>query len=240
MSQFQAILAQLSINTVPLHKIVPHEGVAGKLISFDSERFRTRNIHERHAKSEDLPVLTGNLAVDPHIYTQLGSFRIVMFIDPRWITTSTAFGRFRSSSGQSFAGFGRITKVDYENDLLSVTPLAIGIPQSLSDLLDDPKEATTTINEQGLLNSLVDLKRARMHDVHFASSPSYCDLCGKDLSEEKYMIDGAVKDSGGVWACMCAACFLRRGVRIAWGFGQLYLRDETGWLEVAGFPPEES
>lgn len=59
------------------------------------------------------------------------------------------------------------------------------------------------------------------------------------MVNEKYMIDGAVKDLGG-WAGMCGACFLERGRKIAWGHGQLYLQQERGWLEVAGFPPEES
>ena len=59
------------------------------------------------------------------------------------------------------------------------------------------------------------------------------------MAKEKYMIDGAVKDLGG-WACMCAACFQDRGRKIAWGHGQLYLQEKNRWLEVAGFPPEES
>jgi hypothetical protein len=95
------------------------------------------------------------------------------------------------------------------------------------------------VDTSSSLDALVDLPRAQKDQVHFQPPPEHCDLCRKILAKEKYMIDGAVNDLNG-WACMCAACFLERGRKIGWGHGQLYLRDEKGWLEVAGFPPEDT
>ena len=58
----------------------------------------------------------------------------MLTIDPRWITTMTAFVLFKRSGGQSrFAGLARITKVDYENNLMLGTPLAVGIPRGPLD-----------------------------------------------------------------------------------------------------------
>lgn len=242
MAAFQVVLAHLSIEAVQIQSIGLHEGFIGAPIAFDRQRFRTKNVPLNVGSNvADLPKFTGNLATDPHIYAQLGQFRVALFIDPRWITTSTAFTLFRPSSGQStFSGLGRVTGVDYEAGILTVTPWVIGLPKSLLDEVFDKGEAKQTAKsaDQSSLDSLVDLDRAKRDDVHFHPPPTHCDLCRKTLAKEKYMIDGAVKDLGG-WACMCAACFLERGCKIGWGHGQLYLRDEEGWLEVAGFPPEE-
>jgi hypothetical protein len=46
----------------------------------------------------------------------------------------TAFVLFKRSGEQSrFAGLARITKVDYENNLMLGTPLAVGIPRGPLD-----------------------------------------------------------------------------------------------------------
>jgi hypothetical protein len=124
MSAFQTILGHLSVDAVPISNVGLHEGFIGAPIAFDRQRFRTKNVQiDPYTKIADIPKFTGNIAKDPHIYAQLGQFRIVLFIDPRWITTTTAFTLFRSSSGQStFSGLGRITGVDYEAGVLTVTP----------------------------------------------------------------------------------------------------------------------
>jgi len=60
------------------------------------------------------------------------------------------------------------------------------------------------------------------------------ELCGCLLSNEKYMVDGKVKNSFG-WAIMCPDCAAFCGEGVGWGTGQLYLRDDSGWLLVGGF-----
>jgi HNH endonuclease len=242
MAAFQTVLPHLSIDAVTLSDVRLHEGFIGTPISFDRQRFRTKNLSfDPHATLQTIPNFTGDLAKDPHIYARLTNCRVVLFIDQRWVTTSTAFTLFRPPSGQStFSGLGRVTNVDYEACIVTATPWVIGLPKGpFEELLKVGSEsgsratsATTSLDE------LVDLDRAHKHNVHFSPPPTHCDLCRKTLANEKYMIDGAVKGLGA-WACMCAACFAERGQRIAWGAGQLYQRDKDGWLEVAGFSPEE-
>ncbi|MES1942669.1 hypothetical protein PC39_01040 [Salinisphaera sp. PC39] len=243
MSAFQTVLVHLSLDAVPLQDAILHESMVGAAISFERQRFRTKNVPiEVPADASKLRKFTGVLAKDPHIYCQLGSFKIVMFIDPRWITTSTALVLFRPSSGQSvFSGLGCVTGVDYEASTVTVTPWVIGVPQSPFDDARGTRtmSAVTEGSGSAMLDSLVDMDRAKKDKVYFSSPPTHCDLCRKSLSNDKYMIDGAVKDLG-VWACMCADCFNKRGRKIGWGHGQLYLCDENGWLEVAGFPPASS
>lgn len=243
MSAFDTVLGHLSVDAVPLQSIILHEGFIGAPISFDRQRFRTKNVPINPSQRiKDLPRFTGDLTKDPHIYAQVGQFRVVLFIDARWITTSTAFGLFRPSSGQStFSGLGRITGVDYEAGVVTVTPWVIGLPKGPFDELFEERKAKPTSSTQSpySLDVLVDLERARRDEVYFHPPPTHCDLCRRSMAKEKYMIDGAVKDLGG-WACMCAACFQDRGRKIAWGHGQLYLQEKNRWLEVAGFPPEES
>lgn len=240
MSAFQAILATLTIDAVPLQDSILHESMIGAAISFDRQRFRTKNVPmDVVASSSKVQIFTGDLAKDPHIYCQLGTFKIVMFIDPRWITTSTAFTLFRPPSGQSvFTGLGRVTGVDYEAGIFTVTPWVVGIPRSaFEEVTRAPAvQANTAGGGVQMLDSLLDMNRAMKDKVYFSPPPSHCDLCRRSLSNEKYMIDGEVKDLGG-WACMCAECFSKRGRKIGWGYGQLYLREEHRWLEVAGFPP---
>jgi hypothetical protein len=94
-------------------------------------------------------------------------------------------------------------------------------------------------NVERHLDEIADFDRGLQGGQFFIGAPDKCDLCGRSLSQEKYMIDGGVRPSG-IGACMCARCFDRRGQRLGWGYGQLYLRIEDKWLLVAGFPPEET
>lgn len=240
MSEFRALLTHLSVETVALQSAILHESMVGLAISFDRQRFRTKNVPTNVPDdASKLQKFTGSLAKDPHIYFQLGRFKVVMFVDPRWITTSTAFNLFRPSSGQSvFSGLGRVTGVDYEANMVTVTPWVIGLPPSPFEVGGRATGVPSASADGGtaLLDSLVDARRAQKDEVYFSPPPTHCDLCRRSLSKDKYMIDGAVKDLGG-WACMCAECFDKRGEKIGWGHGQLYLRSENGWLTVAGFPP---
>ncbi|WCE05808.1 hypothetical protein PJ250_07635 [Pseudoxanthomonas sp. JBR18] len=241
MAAFQAVLSHLSIDAIPVRDLILHEAAVGAAISFDRQRVRTKNVPMDVLNDPSkLRKFTGSLTKDPHIYCQLGDFKLVMLIDPRWITTSTAFTLFRPSSGQSvFAGIGRVTGVDYETRIVTATPWVLGLPHSpLEDAIKESAASRSAlVAPSASLDSLVDLARGKKNKLYFSSPPTQCDLCQRSLATDKYMIDGAVKDLGGAWACMCADCFNKRGQRIGWGYGQLYLRDDIGWLEVAGFRP---
>lgn len=239
MSSFRAVLARLSLDAIPLQNAILHESLIGMPVAFDRQRFRTRNVPMDLNGTAASCKFSGDLAKDPHIYAQLDAVRVVLYIDSRWITTSTAFTLFRPSSGQTnFSGLGRVTSVDYELGIVTVTPWVIGLPQGRFERALQPAPTNSAERSAGhaALDSSVDLKRARLDDVHFYPPPTDCELCRKSLADEKYMIDGAVRGARG-WACMCGACFLERGEKIGWGHGQLYLREKEGWLEVAGFPP---
>lgn len=88
------------------------------------------------------------------------------------------------------------------------------------------------------LDDAADLDYGKKLEQFFVGAPEECDLCGCLLSEEKYMIDGKIKDTAA-WGCICADCYGFNGEGIGWGIGQLYLRQEDDWLLVAGFPPPD-
>lgn len=52
------------------------------------------------------------------------------------------------------------------------------------------------------------------------------------------MVDGSIKGTS-VWGFMCPDCVVFCGEGIGWGTGQLYLKDESGWLLVGGFDEED-
>lgn len=89
------------------------------------------------------------------------------------------------------------------------------------------------------LESIADIEEANLKQIYNYDSPEQCDLCSRSLVNERFFIDGAIKGSA-MWANMCPECFSNQGQGIAWGKGQLYMRQEDDrWLMTAGFPPEE-
>lgn len=85
-----------------------------------------------------------------------------------------------------------------------------------------------------LLDGFADVSRGLLEQKFFTNPPEDCDICSCLLSEDKYMVDGSVKKSGGAWACMCGDCFVVHGKGLGLGVGQLYLRHDDAWLKVAG------
>lgn len=250
MAAFQSVLAHLELSAVPFPSLSLHEGHIGALVSFDRLRFRTKNVPMDALGTQTYrkQVFSGDLRKDPHIYATLRDFKLIVFIDSQWITTSTAFTLFRPSSGQStFSGLARITNVDYENRTMTATGVVIGLPRGpfdeifneLAALPRSISEVSISPSNSHALDALVDMDEAKRRLVYFSPPPEHCDLCRRSLHEETYMIDGGVKDVSG-WACMCSKCFQTKGRGIGWGIGQLYLRDNQGWLEVGGFGPQSS
>lgn len=78
----------------------------------------------------------------------------------------------------------------------------------------------------------------RARGRYWCGEVSECDVCKRDMSTARFMIDSAITP-GGPWGCMCAMCFGLAANRIAWGFGQLYERDEKGWRLVGGGRPHD-
>ena len=86
------------------------------------------------------------------------------------------------------------------------------------------------------LEKYVDMATAKKRNLYYADAPSVCDICKFPLSDAKFMVDGAVRGSLS-WANMCGDCFFTYGVKIGWGYGQLYKREAGKWLLVGGFCP---
>src|SRR5262249_55469499 len=137
MQDFRRPLERMIIQSVSPDQIgFAHEAYVGQIIRFDRLRFRTKNMPTGIPTKARANLFSGDLAKDPHIYHRLASWTLILNVDPRWITTSTAFTLFRPSGGASvFTGFGRIHSVDLENARMTATALAIGIPESALDFM---------------------------------------------------------------------------------------------------------
>ncbi|MFV0516765.1 MAG: endonuclease NucS domain-containing protein [Aminipila sp.] len=100
-----------------------------------------------------------------------------------------------------------------------------------------PRDDGSMINSSSaerILDDIADVDKGNKLKEYYINSPLECELCGCLLSDEKYMVDGKVKNSFG-WAIMCPDCAAFCGEGVGWGTGQLYLRDDSGWLLVGGF-----
>lgn len=92
-------------------------------------------------------------------------------------------------------------------------------------------------NADTMLDKYVNMQKACEKQKYYSNAPDVCDICQFPLADEKFMVDGTVRDSGS-WANMCGECFLAYGTKIGWGHSQLYLNDTKGWLLVGGFEPD--
>lgn len=105
------------------------------------------------------------------------------------------------------------------------------------DVYEEVEIAADSYDQE--LESISDIKKANLKQIYNYDNPEQCDLCSRSLENERFFVDGARRDSLQ-WANMCTECFSQQGQGIAWGKGQLYMRQEDDrWLMTAGFPPEE-
>jgi hypothetical protein len=114
----------------------------GARVAFET-RFRTKNMTGSDKQRPDFE-LTGELENDPHIYVKVGTRKIYLPLDPRWVTTSTAFTTFTSGSA-TLAGIGQLRAVD--DDIAIVSPLAIGGPpfRGVEKEMDDLLSTFSTV-----------------------------------------------------------------------------------------------
>ena len=238
MTSFRATLENIAFRGVSASRIeFAHEGYIGHIISFDAMGFRTKNVPSIRPKGAIDAAFSGNLNKDPHIYRKFSSWMLVLNINPRWITTSTAYGLFRPSGGVSvFTGFARITDVDISNARMTATTLALGQPQPAFDVFDlKPRQ-----EQQHNLNlEVLEDEATRSRGSLWLGELDACDFCGKDFAEERYMIDGPMKP-GGPWGCMCEQCYQKAKLPLGVGKGQLYRRDNGRWMLVGGYPDTEA
>jgi hypothetical protein len=130
MSRLTGALQSAQVKAAPLELAVQQKDPTGLVISFD-HLFRTKNITAPKAGESCLTRFTGNPKRDPHIYCTAKGYRVIANIDPRWVTTTTAFCRFRPSSGRSrFAGLAFVNSFDRKARSMRITPYVIGIPSN--------------------------------------------------------------------------------------------------------------
>jgi len=134
--QFEKTVGSLSMKALPLVDFTRLDGRAiGATFSF-SRKFRTRGVPGPDDMKPGGFALKGDLAKDPQIYATQKGIRLVLPLDPRWITTSTAFVDFSPPGGiGDFAGQFTL-KQSLETEKMAIgTPIVIGTPSSLLDAL---------------------------------------------------------------------------------------------------------
>lgn len=239
MSAFDLLLKRINFDAISSNKLkVFNDNLIGNIISFERVRFRTRNIHVSNLDNiiDNPTPFSGDLQKDPHIYTSIENFKFILNIDFRWITTTTAFCLFRPSGGSSlFSGLGTITNINYIKQIVTITPLVLGIPAPKAESIYT--NHLFNVNQSLNMEKFIDMETAKKRNI-YDSGPECCDLCHKIFKNEKYLIDCQIKNIS-TWAYMCEECFSSEGKGIGWGTGQLYMNTKDGWLLVGGFPPEE-
>ena len=126
---FKSLLGQVELKAVTLEQAIALGSEArGVIVSFN-QQFRTKNINMPDSPEGYLRAVRGDPSNDPQIYTRVGQHRVTLIVDPRWITTTTAFVQFRPSGGRGdFAGLGLVNALC--DGSMSITPLVIGLPSN--------------------------------------------------------------------------------------------------------------
>ena len=131
MGGFSKLLSAVELKAIPIEKALSHPAkIQGLYVSFD-RKFRTKNIKIPSCATEYKTSFSGNINKDPHIYTKIDDYKVVAYVDRRWITTTTAFCHFRPSSGQNdFAGIAFVNCVDSVAKTVYITPYVVGMPSN--------------------------------------------------------------------------------------------------------------
>lgn len=127
--QMKDLLEKAHLNAIALGSIKTfdrtHEGAT---LSFE-DAFRTKNVPGTDYREHLESLQIGDPEVGPQIYRKVGKWKIVLAIDPRWITTTTAFVDFNSGNHR-FAGLCMVKEVNSNRLIVRATPLVIGVPKS--------------------------------------------------------------------------------------------------------------
>ena len=99
----------------------------GEYITFNNS-FRTKNVPS--STTVQLPNYQISMNTPPHIYLKTGNQKLILHLDPKWLTTTTSFVNF-SSGHVSVAGVALIKEIDNYN--IFASPLVLGTPHSFMD-----------------------------------------------------------------------------------------------------------
>lgn len=123
--EYTGVLNQLEVCARPLDS--DWEGfTAGQIISFD-DNFRTKNVPGLDEYNSSKFCLTGNLDADPILYKKVGKRKLVLTLDPKWITATTSFANFKTGR-VDVAGLAVIKSATKQ--LIVATPYVLGTPRN--------------------------------------------------------------------------------------------------------------
>jgi hypothetical protein len=124
----QKVFEQIEVQAVRLRSLAKLDGsLRGGFIYF-SERYYAKNVPTPDAAMAG-SVLTGRIEKDPHVHFKWAGSKVILPIDPRWITTSTAFGDFchRGFSSEVLSGIFQLKFVDQAKAVVVGSPLLLGV-----------------------------------------------------------------------------------------------------------------
>ena len=127
------ILRGFEINAVPLARLqFAAEDLTGFTVSFDSMFYTKNGPMTTDGPPPRVPTAWQDAT---YIHTKIGKRRFVMVLDPRWITTSTAFSDFRSGRTR-FAGLAILKKARGLDDPIIASPIVIGGTRAQEQMMD--------------------------------------------------------------------------------------------------------
>ncbi|WP_447884058.1 hypothetical protein [Serratia fonticola] len=227
MENFKSTINKIDLKSIPLNEAISYpDDIIGCYVSF-TDRFRTKDI-----------IIPGSYGIkttpqeklNPHIYTNIDGYKIVLSINYKWITTSTAYGFFRPSGGHSkFSGFGIVNDINTTAKVIYITPYIIGLkkntphPILLKRAHDDEKKLEISISNY--------TKNQELLDMYWNGDIDECNFCNFDFSCLNYMVDAIVNGCG---YNICATCFLKEHKKLGIGYGQAYIKEGNKWRYIAG------
>lgn len=119
------VIEKVHPNVVTLDSLSLTDKDVGLIVKFD-QRFRTKGLG--NVLTNGFSGFSGDLNKDPHVYTDCNGYKLVMPIDPRWLTTTTA-GVHLSSGQGVFSGLCIVNSVNEAKRTILCSPLVIGHPK---------------------------------------------------------------------------------------------------------------
>ncbi len=122
--QVSKLINDINIRAIPLNEL--SELQIGQTIKFN-DNFRTKNVPAPHLVEDGSFKMQGDLLKDPHVYLKRNDKKLILTIDPTWITTCTSFTCFKSGQ-YNMTGLAMVKYIDEEQVI--ATPYIIGIPKN--------------------------------------------------------------------------------------------------------------
>lgn len=135
MLKFKRVLETLTIQSIPLTGDFSKLEV-GQTVEF-SHKFRTKNMPSPNKVSNGEFGLTNKWESDPHIYLKSNNKKLVLTLDPTWVTTSTSFSNF-ANGWINVSGIAIIKKITSTH--IFASPYILGTPKTVFDYILENKD----------------------------------------------------------------------------------------------------